>query len=222
MDHSTNAAAYLASLSGTRNAPPPLLRPDGRFVRSARTREAVIEAYLRLIRSGRHQAKIAEIAELAGCSIRTVFFHFKTMLDLATATIEHVEATPLQVPAVAADRALKVRIAALVDACLASGELWAPLAGLRVADVESIPALDAALERRHRRLEGEACLLLAPELDSLDRKHRRQFLEAFAWFSSIESWQLLSRTVSRPRMAELLGDLVLHQLGRPSPPALAA
>jgi AcrR family transcriptional regulator len=216
-----SAIAYLARLSSPGNGEPPLLRPDGRLVRSARTREAVIEAYLRLIRGGRHQAKIAEIATLAGCSIRTVFFHFKTMLDLATAAIAQVEATPLRTPSVAADRPLKARIAALVEACLESGALWAPLAGLRVADVESIPALDAALERRRQGLEDQACLLLAPELEVLDRKCRRQFLESLAWFSSIESWQQLSRTFSRARMAELLADLVLHQLGAAAAPAPA-
>ena len=64
---------------------------DGRTTRSARTRDAVIEALHALIVAGDPKPNAQRIAERAGVSTRTVFAHFASLDDLAART-DHSDA----------------------------------------------------------------------------------------------------------------------------------
>ena len=65
-------------------------RIDGRRQRSLRTRQAIIEAYLGLLRENPQRPTGAQIAERAGCSIRSIFERFTDLDQLALAAIDHV------------------------------------------------------------------------------------------------------------------------------------
>src|SRR6187431_377481 len=65
---------------------------DGRSLRRERNREAVIEAFLALVREGNYDPGGAEIAERAGVSHRSVFRYFDDLADLmVTAVIREVQ-----------------------------------------------------------------------------------------------------------------------------------
>src|SRR3954469_10856930 len=65
---------------------------DGRSLRRERNREAVIEAFLVLVREGNFDPGGAEIAERAGVSHRSVFRYFDDLADLMmTAIAREVE-----------------------------------------------------------------------------------------------------------------------------------
>jgi AraC-like DNA-binding protein len=60
---------------------------DGRLQRSERTRQALIEAYLDLLRENPRIPTAGEIAKRAGCSIRSVFERFSDLLTLSLAAL---------------------------------------------------------------------------------------------------------------------------------------
>src|SRR6188474_3694415 len=65
---------------------------DGRSARSQRTRLAVVDALLDLLRAGNPRPTAKEIAERAGVSLRSVYVHFDDLEDLFLAAAKrHVE-----------------------------------------------------------------------------------------------------------------------------------
>src|SRR4051794_22194596 len=48
---------------------------DGRRLRSVRTKQRVIDALLELVREGNPNPRLGEIAERAGCVVRSIFDH---------------------------------------------------------------------------------------------------------------------------------------------------
>ena len=62
--------------------------PDGRSARSQRTREAVVDALLALIREGNPRPTAREIAERADISLRSVYVHFDDLEDLFCVTAQ--------------------------------------------------------------------------------------------------------------------------------------
>src|SRR5258708_30527142 len=62
---------------------------DGRLRRSERTRQALIKAYLDLLREKQKSPTAPVIARRAGCSIRSVFQHFSGLLTLSLAAAEY-------------------------------------------------------------------------------------------------------------------------------------
>src|SRR5262245_14953173 len=70
------------------NAEPPAvpvepgMRADGRRMRRAHNRDGVIDALLALFRDGNYEPSMADIAERAGLSLRSVFRYFEDVDDL--------------------------------------------------------------------------------------------------------------------------------------------
>src|SRR5215475_5441441 len=85
---------------------------DGRRLRSERTRQTLIDAYLRLLRRNPTMPKAAQIAKEAGCCVRSVFERFTDLDALSLATADYAIAQG-QAEAVArnvdADRATRIR-----------------------------------------------------------------------------------------------------------------
>src|SRR5438045_8961086 len=87
---------------------------DGRSARSQRTREAVVDALLGLIRDGDPRPTAREIAERANISLRSVYVHFDDLEDLFLAAAQRQMAivASMIVP-IAADVPLADRIDAV-------------------------------------------------------------------------------------------------------------
>jgi len=75
----------------------PARHPDGRKQRSERSRQAIVDAMLEIIMSGKMEPSAAEIAEKAGVSARTVFRHFEEMDSLYSEMTERMEAEILPI-----------------------------------------------------------------------------------------------------------------------------
>lgn len=65
-------------------------RVDGRTARSERTRNAIVDAHLQLIREGDLRPTADRIAKLAGVSLRALWSHFADMEALMTASGQRV------------------------------------------------------------------------------------------------------------------------------------
>jgi AcrR family transcriptional regulator len=72
------------------------LKIDGRRLRSERTRLAIIEAYLELLRQYSVMPTAAQLADEAGCSVRSIFERFSDLdaLKLAVADYAIVQGQP--------------------------------------------------------------------------------------------------------------------------------
>ena len=62
---------------------------DGRRLRSERTRQLIIEAYLSLLRDSSQVPTSAQIADRAGYSVRSVFERFPDLMSLRIAATDH-------------------------------------------------------------------------------------------------------------------------------------
>jgi AcrR family transcriptional regulator len=66
------------------------MRPDGRALRTSRTRAAIIAAHRRLLQDGDLAPTTTRVAEVAGISPRTLFLHFNDLECLFAATADSV------------------------------------------------------------------------------------------------------------------------------------
>ena len=109
-------------------APAANIRLDGRRLRSERTRQLIIEAYLALVLEHRRMPTSAEIADRAGYSVRSIFERFSDLDTLSLAAADYAIVLG-QAEAVArdteGDRATRIRSHVLTraEAC----EKWLPL-----------------------------------------------------------------------------------------------
>ena len=163
-------------------------RVDGRRLRSERTRLAIIEAYLDLLRGNPKMPTAAQIARQAGCSVRSIFERFSDLNALSLATADYAIAQG-QAEAVArsVDGDRPIRIQSHVEARARACEKWGPLWRI-------ITNLDELIELRSRivmvRLANieRMKLMYGPELSRLSEPAREQLLIALAVLISFESW----------------------------------
>src|SRR5215475_2884535 len=163
---------------------------DGRRLRSKRTRQALIDAYLRLLRRNPTMPKAAQIAKEAGYSVRSVFERFTDLDELTLATADHAIAQG-QAEAVArnvdADRATRIR--SHVETRALACEKWLPLWRVMVSQDQ------AALRRRVVMVRAANIermkLMYRPELSTLMEPDRDNLILALATLTSFESWDQL-------------------------------
>jgi AcrR family transcriptional regulator len=163
---------------------------DGRRLRSKRTRQALIDAYLRLLRRNPTMPKAAQIAKEAGYSVRSVFERFTDLDELTLATADYAIVQG-QAEAVArnvdADRATRIR--SHVETRALACEKWLPLWRVMVSQDQ------AALRRRVVMVRAANIermkLMYRPELSTFTEPDRDSLLLALATLTSFESWDQL-------------------------------
>jgi len=165
---------------------------DGRRARGERSKDAVVDAILDLIREGEDHPGAAEIAERAGVSMRSVFRHFDDLESLRAAAVErHTEQTmplfELENPGGDVDD----RIRALVDQRARLYDEVTPvrLVGERLKGRS--PNIAARLDLGRRALRRQLADLFAPELGDLTPAARRDRLDALEAATSFATWHLL-------------------------------
>jgi TetR/AcrR family transcriptional regulator, regulator of autoinduction and epiphytic fitness len=179
-----------ASLGGA-DAPAPT---DGRRLRRALNREAVVDALLDLYAGGNLRPSTDEIAERAGISPRSLFRYFEDADDLAGEAVARQQARVLPVLPVEAAPAdpFADRVAALVHQRL---RLFATLG--KAAHVSRLrapfqPRLAESLAQGRRFLRGQVRTLFAPELAALDDDRAEAALASADALTSYETFQLLT------------------------------
>ena len=167
---------------------------DGRHLRSERTRLAIIEAYLELLRRNSVMPTAAQLADEAGCSVRSIFGRFSDLNALSLATADYAIAQG-QAEAVARDfnGDRPTRIRSHVETRALACEKWLPLWRI-------ITSLDQDAEMRTRvvlvRLSNieRMKLMYRLELASLREAARDQLLTALAVLISFASWDQMRHT----------------------------
>jgi len=168
---------------------------DGRSARSQRTREAVVDALLALIREGDPRPTARQIAERANISLRSVYVHFDDLEDLFFAAAQRQMAivatmiVPLSPELPLAERVetmctLRGRIFEEVGPVWRAAHLQAPFS----------PTLSNLLTRVRTNSRDGLAELFATELDAFPPATRRARLAALDAATSGETWNLL-RTV---------------------------
>jgi AcrR family transcriptional regulator len=178
---------------------------DGRRLRRATNRDAVVEALVQLFGEGIYEPSSAQIAERAGLSARSLFRYFTDVDDLTRAAIEHQLATarPLLRLDTNPHAPLEHRIERLVSSRLRLYDAITP--GARAARVcaHRNPAVAAHLRQARAHWRGQVADLFSPELSSA---RQPELLDVVDTLCSFESYELLrhAQRLSRPATARAL------------------
>ncbi|HEX4539903.1 MAG TPA: TetR/AcrR family transcriptional regulator [Acidimicrobiales bacterium] len=192
---------------------------DGRAQRSARSRDAVVDAMLDLLDEGSLRPGAAEIAARAGVSVRTVFRHFEDLEQLFATAAAH-QATrigPLLSPG-APGGTRTDRIAALVGH---RADLYERIGPVRRAAVRHEPfhqAVHEGLSQARRLLRRNLVATFGPELEHLDGIDRATIVASLETATSFAAWdnlrveQRLSVPQARAALTTTLVALLEHSV----------
>jgi AcrR family transcriptional regulator len=173
-------------------------RIDGRRLRSERTKQLIIEAYLALARERSPRVPTAaEIAEKAGYSVRSVFERFPDIRALQVAAVDYSFAQLAALaPPWGADGDRKTRIESHVRTRGQTCESWLPLWRSLIVNQGDSPELKVRIRIARNNATARMELMFAPELAMMPTEERRQILIALEALTDVESWA---------RMREMFG-----------------
>jgi TetR/AcrR family transcriptional regulator of autoinduction and epiphytic fitness len=162
---------------------------DGRVLRGARNREAIVDALLALYGAGALRPTAQQVAERAGVAPRSVYHHFADMEGLvaevsARQAREHGHL--MEAPDV--DGSLEDRAAALVARRADLFESVAPVRRAALIEAHRSPTVRRNLAALSRRLRAQLEALFAPELRG---RSRAPMLDALDLLTSWEAWDRL-------------------------------
>lgn len=162
-------------------------KPDGRQLRSERSRQAIIDAMLELVGEGILTPTAQQVAVGAGVGIRTVFRHFADMETLfATMDIQMRETYEDLFLGGEREGTLPERIRHVIERRAAAYEKLAPTILSTLAQIWRSPVLQKNYARNQRGLRKDLVDWL-PEIAQLPAV-RREAVEAAA---SFETWHRL-------------------------------
>jgi DNA-binding transcriptional regulator YbjK len=161
---------------------------DGRRLRSERTRLAIIEAYQELLRRNSVMPTAVQIAEQAGCSVRSVFERFSDLDALSLATADFTIAQG-QAEAVArhVDGDRPTRIRSHVETRARACEKWLPLWRI-ITNQDQVAELRTRVVLVRLANIERMKLMYRRELSSLPEAEADELLIALAVLTSFESW----------------------------------
>jgi AcrR family transcriptional regulator len=166
-------------------------RIDGRRLRSERTKQLIIEAYLALLRENpvTPLPTASRIAERAGYSVRSIFERFPDLNKLRSAAADYslAQSAALAPPRnVDGDRQTRIKsqVETRAGTCERGVALWRVLISQADLDDELKPRVRIARERTVERLE----MMYRPELSTLSERDRKYMLIALEAITDMESW----------------------------------
>jgi AcrR family transcriptional regulator len=177
-----------SALSPRKSANPPS-RIDGRRLRSERTKQLIMEAFLALLRESATMPTAAQIAERAGYSVRSIFERFPDLNALRIATVDYslAQAAALAPPRhVDGDRQTRIRsqVETRAGTCERGISLWRVFLVTVDESKELKLRLSVARQRTIDRLE----IMYRPELATLGEAERKYLLIALEALTDMESW----------------------------------
>ena len=173
---------------GSSSKPP---RIDGRRLRSERTKQLIIEAFLSLLRENAQMPTAVQIAERAGYSVRSIFERFPDLNALRVAATDYQLAQALALaPPRGADGDRETRLHSQVNTrahtCERGLGLWRVL--LQFADQDPTGHLKQRVVRAREITVGRIELMYRAELSALPEDERRQILIALEALTDMERW----------------------------------
>ena len=188
---------------------------DGRLARAARTRDAVVDAYLELLEEGDAHPTARSIAARAGVSVRSVYVRFDDLDAVVVSAAQRqwdrilAIATPLTTTG-----ARTTRVEAFVAQRCDVLELIAPVRRVAEAQEADTPALASMLRWARDAARDELARVFAVELDALPRAARTRLLDALEVAAGTTTWEALRRhrgrsmAAARRIVAEMLTALL--------------
>ena len=166
---------------------------DGRRMRRHRTRDAVVDALLDLIRDGDLAPSAEAVAARAGLSARSVFRYFDDLDDLCRVAIVHqLDAVrPLLQADLDVAGPLAERIAAVVDQRVRLFEAMGDVGAFARLRAPFQPLVAEQLDAARRLLRDRLRATLGPELAALDGDTADAIVAAADVLCSFESFRLL-------------------------------
>jgi len=178
---------------------------DGRLSRTMRSRQAICDACLDLVEEGVIQPGADQIAERAGLSRRSVFYHFTDLAALYDAVVEEGmrRCAPLRKD-VPAGGSVGERVALFSDGRSRFLEATTPFRRAMTATALVGPAREQAVRvgRDLLRVQrDELASLFEGELEKLADEDRAELCEALSAAASPSTWEYLrfSRGLSMSR-----------------------
>jgi AcrR family transcriptional regulator len=162
---------------------------DGRRLRSERTKQYIIEAYLTLLRQNPRPPTASQIAERAGYSVRSLFERFPDLLSLSLAAADFAFAqanTQAAIRNASGDRAMRIR--SQVETRAQTCEDWLPLWRALVLNQQASEELRLRIRRVREAIMARVLLMYRPELDTVSHVERRRTLIAIEALTDFESW----------------------------------
>jgi AcrR family transcriptional regulator len=174
-------------------------RIDGRRLRSERTKQLIIEAFLALVREDPKVPTAVQIAERAGYSVRSVFERFPDLNALRVAATDYALAQAAALaPARHVDGDRQTRVQSQVNTragtCERGVALWRLLMTMQEGSDELKLRVRRAREVTMARLE----LMYKPELSTLPPDERRDLLIALEALTDFESWARMREQYGMP------------------------
>jgi len=171
------------------------LRIDGRRLRSERTKQLIIEAYLALAEENSpHVPTAAEIAQRAGYSVRSIFERFVDIRALQVAATDYalVQAAALA-PLRDGDGDRRTRIRSQVEVRARTCERWLPLWRSLVVNQHESEELKRRVTISRERTVARLEQMYAPELSTLSDLERRQTLIVLEALTDVDSWERMRK-----------------------------
>jgi AcrR family transcriptional regulator len=199
-------------------------RVDGRRLRSERTRQNIIEAYLELLRRDPQIPTSAQIAREAGVAVRSVFERFTDLAALTLATADYAiavgqaDAAPRDIDG---DRPTRIRshVSTRAHAC----ERWLPLWRVMIATQQQVKELRMRVLMARQGNVARMRMMYAPELATMAEDDREQLLVAMATMISFESWDQMRDCYGlSSEEAQAVWRAAIDRLLPPTPPSTPA
>jgi len=163
---------------------------DGRFARSERTKQQIIEAYILLLRENSQVPTAAQVADRAGYSVRTLFMHFSDVAKLSAAACDH--AIEIGLSAAAAgdklDASRQARLRFHVEIRARNCETWLPLWRMLMHYQGSVPELARRVKLARALTYERLQVIYFKELATLPETDRKVVLMALEALTDFESW----------------------------------
>lgn len=167
----------------------PSSSPDGRRLRSERTKQSIMDAYIELLRESPEIPTAAQIAARAGISTRSVFERFVDLQGLSLATADYAFAMgEAQAVARNVDGDRPTRVRSHVETRAKTCENWLPVWRVIVANQGRLEQLRDRIRFIRRVIVKRMELMYRAELEGLSAEERRDLLIALESLIDFESW----------------------------------
>ncbi len=191
---------------------------DSLVFRDERARDAIVDAMLGLYHRGIPDPTALEIADQAGVSLRSVYYHFADLESLAIEAVgrQRAQIEPLMITPITTGT-LDDRITETVERRCELYEVVTPVRRAALLIRHRSPTIDANLAFLAKVLRDQLGTTFAPELDAAERggAPRCALLDALDLATSWEAWERLraSQALTRERARSVM-HLTLRSLLR--------
>lgn len=179
------------------DTPPEQAAEDGRTLRSARTRQLVVESFLDLLEEGEPQPTAQQVSDRSGVSMRSIFRLFDDVEALHTAAIAtQIERVVPLLVTLDGRGSLERRVRSVVDSRARLFEAISPVRRMAVRLAPTSRPIRTDLGLANEFLRAQIAAAFETELSAMAAGRRRDTLEMLDTVTSWETWERL-RTVQR-------------------------